>query len=68
MHMGSTDIMRQIENLKREQVNNNTRIAQEQRNIDNYERQVSAEHCKILHRTAPLMMFMCTREHCLIWM
>ena len=39
--MNSADIMRQMDNLKREQMNNNTRIAQEQRSVDNYERQAN---------------------------
>ena len=39
--MNIADIMRQMENLKREQMNNNTRIAQEQRSVDNYERQAN---------------------------
>ena len=39
--MNSADILRQMENLKRAQMNNNTRIAQEQRSVDNYERQAN---------------------------
>ena len=39
--MNSADIMRQMDNLKREQMNNNTRIAQEQRSVDSYERQAN---------------------------
>lgn len=39
--MNSADILRQMDNLKREQMNNNTRIAQEQRSVDNYERQAN---------------------------
>lgn len=39
--MNSADIMRQMDNLKREQMSNNTRIAQEQRSVDNYERQAN---------------------------
>ena len=39
--MNSADIMRQMDNLKREQMNNNTHIAQEQRSVDNYERQAN---------------------------
>ena len=39
--MNIADIMRQMDNLKREQMNNNTRIAQEQRSVANYERQAN---------------------------
>ena len=39
--MNGADIMRQMDNLKREQMSNNTRIAQEQRSVDNYERQAN---------------------------